>query len=62
MVELPEEYNWSSYKGYIEHRAALIKIRPIRFWVLRLQNIARQFVIDGMAEKEANALISKFEG
>ena len=63
MVESPEEYTWSSYKGYIEHRGGSYIDKDQVDKVLGIKaKEYRQFVMDGIGKKEENPLKDVYGG
>ena len=63
MVELPEEYNWSSYKGYIEYRpdSYIDKDQVDKVLGIKAKEY-RQFVIERIGEKEENPFKGVYGG
>lgn len=63
MVESPEEYKWSSYKGYIEHRGDgyIDKDQVDKVLDIKAKEY-RQFVMDGIGEKEESPLKGVYGG
>jgi len=63
MVELPEEYKWSSYRGYIESRGDGYIDKDQINKVLNINaKEYRQFVMDGIGEKEENPFKGVYGG